>query len=108
MFCSAIIIIVLTYYFRMADVADEAISVSPAEGGSRDNDVELQDISNGASNEMAVVEAANNDTVIEECVCCVITDETSTDWAKSRFSYSLPLSSDAKDLYSGVAHQAGQ
>ena len=45
---------------------------------------------------------------VEESVTCVITDETSSDWARSRFSYTLPLSSDVGTLYTGVAAQAGE
>ena len=97
----------------MADVADEAISVddadpAPSEGnhGDADKDVELKDL--GASSR--AVEVANNNSggVVEESVTCVITDETSSDWARSRFSYSLPLSSDVGTLYTGVAAQAGE
>ena len=98
---------------EMADVADEAISVddadpAPNEGihGDANKEVELKDL--GASSR--AVEVANNNSggVVEESVMCVITDETSSDWARSRFSYNLPLSSDVGTLYSGVAAQAGE
>lgn len=105
----------------MADAADEAIPVEPAPDnhchGNSDvihsnGDIELKDMGTRAAevtNNNTMVEVANNNTTInEECVNCVITDETSTDWARSRFSYNLPLSSDVGLLYSGVAEQAGE
>lgn len=85
----------------MADAADEVISVeaAPAADGIHSN--------GDGGVELAVLSGGGVGAVVEECVLCVITDETSTDWARSRFSYSLPLSSDAKDLYTAVANQAG-
>lgn len=84
----------------MADAADEAISVeaSPA-AGAQTNGIELAVMNVGG-------EGVSSEAV-EECVLCVITDETSTDWSRSRFTYSLPFSSDVKDLYTAVGTQAG-
>jgi len=49
-----------------------------------------------------------NNGLTEDSVTCIITDETSSDWARSRFSYTLPFSSDVSALYSGVAKQSGE
>ena len=51
-----------------------------------------------------MTEVILNNGIIEDCVTCVI---TSTDWARSRFSYTLPFLSDVSTLYSGVVKQAG-
>ena len=97
----------------MATNVDEAIAViddPPADAGNVGDaaiNVEMKEFS--PANQ--AVELANNregGVVTEDSVQCIITDETSTDWQKSRFSYSLPLSSDVGVLYSAVAKEAGQ
>lgn len=68
--------------------------------------VELKEMVS-SNKELEVAVLRDGERVQEECVLCVITDETTTDWQKSRFSYSLPLSSDVRELYLAVAKQAG-
>ena len=95
----------------MATNVDEAIAVvddPPAEAGNVGDgaDVEMKELS--PTNQ--AVELVNNregGVVQEDSVLCIITDETSTDWSRSRFSCSLPLSSDVSELYSAVAKEAG-
>lgn len=43
----------------------------------------------------------------EPSVLFVVKDVTETDWQKSRYSYSMPLSSAVTDLYSAIAKEAG-
>ena len=45
--------------------------------------------------------------VDKPCVICVVRDETSSKWRRSRYCYSLPLSSSVADLYSTIAKEAG-
>ena len=45
--------------------------------------------------------------VNKPCVICVATDETNSKWRRSRYCYSLPLSSSISDLYSTIAKEAG-
>ena len=57
--------------------------------------------------EMELSTFKTNSTVSEPCVMCVAKDETNTNWQKSRYNYSLPLSSSVTDLYSAIAKEAG-
>ena len=57
--------------------------------------------------EMELSTFKTNSTVSEPCVICVAKDETDTNWQKSRYNYSLPLSSSVTDLYSAIAKEAG-
>ena len=45
--------------------------------------------------------------VNEPCVICVATDETDTNWKRSRYNYSMSCSSSVTDLYSAIAKEAG-
>ena len=46
--------------------------------------------------------------VNEPGVVCVVTDETDSNWSKSRYTYSLSMSSSATDLYSAIAKETGE
>ena len=51
---------------------------------------------------------SSNRTPIEPCVKCIASDETTTNWSKSKHNYSLPLSSSVTDLYSAFAKETGE
>ena len=76
-------------------VADEAVQADPVS-----NDVEMTSLAGGQ------VVAAN--AVHEPSVVCVATDETDSDWSRSRYNYTLPLSSAVTDLYSAFAKEASK
>lgn len=59
----------------------------------------------GVQNEMKVTVHSSNTQ--EPCVVFIVKDVTDTDWQKSRYSCSLPLSTAVTDLYSAVAKEAG-
>lgn len=55
--------------------------------------------------EMKIIVHKNN--VQEDCVVFVVQDTTDTNWQKSRYTCSLPLSTAVTDLYSAVAKETG-
>ena len=57
--------------------------------------------------EMELSTFKTNSAVSEPSVLCLAQDETDTTWQKSRYNYSLPLSSSVTDLYSAIAKEAG-
>lgn len=50
----------------------------------------------------------HNNNIQEPSVVFVVKDTTDTDWQKSRYTYSLPLSTAVADLYSAIAKEAGR
>ena len=82
------------------DASDDA-AASSASGATADT------IPKTENWEMELSTFKTNSTVSEPCVTCVAKDETDTNWQKSRYNYSLPLSSSVTDLYSAIAKEAG-
>lgn len=91
------------------EVLDEALKV---EGGG---DAESSSASAATANtipktenwEMELSTFKTNSGISEPSVLCVAQDETDSTWQKSRYNYSLPLSSSVTDLYSAIAKEAG-
>lgn len=76
-------------------VADEAVQADPVT-----DDVEMTSLPRGQ------IVATN--AVQEPSVLCVAKDETDSDWNRSCYNYTLPLSSAVTDLYSAFAKEAGK
>ena len=57
--------------------------------------------------EMTVI-GTSLQVVTEPCVTFIAQDETTTDWAKSKHNYSLPLSTCISDLYAAFAKETGE
>lgn len=92
------------------DVVDEAVqpeAVGDAEpqGASRAADTAV--IPSSENWEVELSTYKTNNVVNEPCVICVATDETDTNWKRSRYTYSMSCSSSVTDLYSAIAKEAG-
>lgn len=62
-------------------------------------------VGEGEGNRLGVT--VHNVNVQEPSVVFVVKDVTDTDWQRSRYTYSLPLSTAVVDLYSAIAKEAG-
>ena len=79
---------------------DEGIAVT----NGNEQEVEMTSLES-AEERLKVIAHSNN--VQEPSVVFVVKDTTTTDWHKSRYTYSLPLSTAVTDLYSAIAKEAG-
>lgn len=78
---------------------------------------EVADLNNGAALEMGTLDSSgeaeglkvmvHNNNIQEASVMFLVKDTTDTDWKRSRYTYSLPLSTAVTDLYSAIAKETG-
>ena len=99
---------------NMATPSEEVLKVKEASPGAEANNgvisvgEEMKPLPSAEANggeEMKVIVHKNN--VQEDCVVFVVQDTTDTNFQKSRYTCSLPLSTAVTDLYSAVAKEAG-
>jgi len=92
------------------DVVDEAVqseAVGDAEPQGASRAADTAAIPSSENWEVELSTYKTNNVVNEPCVICVATDETDTNWKRSRYNYSMSCSSSVTDLYSAIAKEAG-